>query len=82
MAHGLDPRTPAAVVSRGTRADQRGVTGTVATIAADAEAAGVGQPATLVVGHVVPLRAVLADAVPPDVGDEHTPLVIPAEAGI
>jgi uroporphyrin-III C-methyltransferase len=60
VAHGLDPQTPAAVVSRGTRADQRVVTGTVATIAAVADAARLEQPATLVVGRVVALRDVLA----------------------
>src|SRR5207237_741604 len=58
-AHGLDPETPAAVVSRGTLADQRVVTGTVSTIAALAAAAALEQPATLVVGHVVSLRETL-----------------------
>ncbi len=72
-AHGLDPHTPAAVVSRGTQAGQRVVTGTVATIAALAEAARLEQPATLVVGRVVALRDVLAAEVQQ---------VIPACAGM
>ena len=62
---GLDPHTPAAVVSRGTQPDQRVVTGTVATIAAAAAAARVEQPATLVVGRVASVRDALVEGVAP-----------------
>jgi uroporphyrin-III C-methyltransferase len=48
---GLDPTTPAAVVSRGTLPDQEAVTAPIAEIAE--AAAGLASPALLVVGHVV-----------------------------
>ena len=48
---GLDPATPAAVVSRAATGDQRSVTGTVATIAAACDAAGLPGPAVLFVGE-------------------------------
>ena len=47
---GLDPATPAAVVSRAATGDQRSVTGSIATIAADCEAADLPGPAVLLVG--------------------------------
>ena len=54
---------PAAVIERGTTTEERSVVGTVATIAAQAAAAGLGSPALIVVGAVVALakrsRAVL-----------------------
>ena len=54
---------PAAVIERGTTTNERSVVGTVATIAAQAAAAGLGSPALIVVGAVVALakrsRAVL-----------------------
>jgi uroporphyrinogen III methyltransferase/synthase len=53
---GRDPRTPAAVIERGTFARQRTVTGQLETIAARVAEAGVRPPATLVVGDVVGLR--------------------------
>jgi len=53
---GLAAETPAAVIQWGTRADQRTVVGTVATIAALAEQQGIRPPALAVVGHVVTLR--------------------------
>ncbi|RJK96842.1 uroporphyrinogen-III C-methyltransferase [Vallicoccus soli] len=49
--------TPAAVVENGTLPGERTVVGTLATIAADVEAAGLRPPAVLVVGEVVALRA-------------------------
>lgn len=52
---GLDPATPAAVVSRGTLPDQRTVTGTLADIADRAR--DLASPALLVVGEVVRLRS-------------------------
>ena len=49
-AAGLDPATPAAVVSRAATGDQRSVVSTVAAIAADCDAADLPGPAVLLVG--------------------------------
>jgi uroporphyrin-III C-methyltransferase len=57
IAHGADPQTPAAVVSRGTLPDQESVTAPLARIA-DA-AAGLATPALLVVGEVVEVAELL-----------------------
>jgi siroheme synthase len=55
LDEGLDPGTPAAVISRGTCGDQEVV---VADLAGIAEAAaGLPGPALVVVGEVVALRA-------------------------
>lgn len=51
--------TPAAVISRGTRADQGVVRGTLADIASRAREAELPSPALLVVGPVVELRDVI-----------------------
>lgn len=59
LAQGTSPATPAAVVSNGTLPQQRTVTGTLATIAALAETAGLEPPSILVVGKVVRLREAL-----------------------
>jgi len=56
IAHGRSPETPAAVVQQGSTADQATVVGTLATIAEDVAQAGLGAPATLIVGEVVRLR--------------------------
>jgi uroporphyrinogen III methyltransferase / synthase len=56
MSAGRDGEQPAAVVQRGTFADQRVVTETLATIAAAAAAAGVRAPAITVLGPVAALR--------------------------
>jgi len=53
------PDTPAAVISKGTRADQRVVRGTLADIASRARDAGLESPALMVVGPVVELRDVI-----------------------
>ncbi|HEX5099167.1 MAG TPA: uroporphyrinogen-III C-methyltransferase [Polyangiaceae bacterium] len=57
---GRAPATPAAVIQWGARAAQRVVTGTLATIADVARAAGLANPAVIVVGEVVALREELA----------------------
>jgi uroporphyrin-III C-methyltransferase len=57
IAHGADPGTPAAVVSRGTLPDQQSVTAPLARIAEAAE--GLATPALLVVGEVVEVAAML-----------------------
>ncbi len=60
LRHGRPPDTPAAVISWGTRARQRTVQGTLATVAALARRAGLRNPAITVVGPVVALRDRLA----------------------
>ena len=56
ISHGLAGETPAAVIHRGTTPAQRVVTGTVASVAAKAQAAEMKPPAVLVIGKVVALR--------------------------
>ncbi|HEX3691205.1 MAG TPA: uroporphyrinogen-III C-methyltransferase [Solirubrobacteraceae bacterium] len=60
MAGGRPGTEPAAVIQRGTLPDQNVVTGTLATIAADAAAAGVKAPAISLFGPVAALRSELA----------------------
>ncbi|MEK8050266.1 uroporphyrinogen-III C-methyltransferase [Ideonella sp. DXS22W] len=60
VAHGLPADTPAATVERATRADQRTVSGTLATLPGLARAHAVQAPALIIVGGVVSLRAELA----------------------
>jgi uroporphyrinogen III methyltransferase / synthase len=60
VAAGRSAATPAAVIQSGTLPGQRTVTGTLADIAAGAQAAGIQPPAILVVGGVVALRQHLA----------------------
>jgi uroporphyrinogen III methyltransferase/synthase len=59
MDAGRNPDTPAAVIQSGTTLTQRTVTGTLATIAARAQAAAIKPPAVLVVGGVVELADTL-----------------------
>lgn len=59
IAHGRDPKTPAAVVSHATLPAQRVVTGTVGDIASLAASAGIEAPAVTLVGEVVALRETL-----------------------
>jgi uroporphyrinogen III methyltransferase/synthase len=54
VEHGRSPDTPAAVIRWGTRAEQRVVTGTLATLVE--RSAGLEPPALIVVGEVVALR--------------------------
>jgi uroporphyrin-III C-methyltransferase len=56
VLHGRPGGTPAAVIRWGTTPQQETVTGTLETIAAAVERAGLTPPATLVVGEVVRLR--------------------------
>lgn len=51
-----DPSTPSAVIHRGTFAEQRTVTGRLDEVAAAARAAGLTNPALIVVGAVTELR--------------------------
>jgi uroporphyrinogen III methyltransferase/synthase len=56
IAGGRSAETPVAVVQWAARPEQRVVTGTLTTIAALARAAGIANPAVIIVGEVVPLR--------------------------
>ncbi|WP_330992587.1 siroheme synthase CysG [Pluralibacter gergoviae] len=58
MAHGRDARTPVAVISRGTRADQQVIAGTLQQLEDLAKDAPM--PALLVIGEVVQLHQSLA----------------------
>jgi len=55
IAHGRDPATPAAVIERGLRPDQRVTVGRLDAIAALAAERGVRPPAVIVIGGVVEL---------------------------
>jgi uroporphyrin-III C-methyltransferase/precorrin-2 dehydrogenase/sirohydrochlorin ferrochelatase len=60
MQHGAAEALPVALVAQGTLENQRVITGTLATIAADAAHARLESPALLVVGEVVSLHDALA----------------------
>ncbi|KKG09861.1 hypothetical protein EO92_10040 [Methanosarcina sp. 2.H.A.1B.4] len=61
MKHGKDPKTPVAVIEKGTRPDQRVTVGTIADIADLAEERKVKAPAITVVGDVVRLHDILGE---------------------
>ena len=56
IAAGRSPQTPAATIQWGSTPQQRTVTGTLSTIAAEVALAGLEAPAVTVVGEVVKLR--------------------------
>jgi uroporphyrin-III C-methyltransferase len=60
IAHGLPEDWPAAIVQHGTTANQRTVSGTLATLPDLAAAARLKAPTLIIVGEVVKLRAKLA----------------------
>jgi uroporphyrin-III C-methyltransferase len=64
IKHGKDPKTPVAVIERGTRADQRVTVGKLATIADLATELKIKAPAIIIIGDVVNLHKVL--------GEQHT----------
>ena len=55
-AHGMAADTPAAVVEKGTTRKQRIVTGTIASLAGDAQTAALESPTLVIVGGVVAVR--------------------------
>ena len=57
---GLSPDRPAAIIADGTRPTQRTLVATLGTLADEAERAGIGAPAIVVIGPVVELHAQLA----------------------
>lgn len=58
--NGKSPSTPAATIQWGTMPAQRTVVSTLANLASDVEAAGIGAPAITIIGKVVELRKNLA----------------------
>jgi uroporphyrinogen III methyltransferase/synthase len=60
MDHGRSPKTPVAVIQRGTMPEQRTVTGVLHDIAEKAKKEKIKPPAIIVVGEVVGLRKDLA----------------------
>lgn len=56
IAAGRDPETPAAVIRWGTYETQQSVSGTLQSIADDAEASGMRPPGLIIIGEVVRLR--------------------------
>ncbi|MDO9517700.1 MAG: uroporphyrinogen-III C-methyltransferase [Methanosarcinaceae archaeon] len=59
MKFGKDPKTPVALIERGTRPDQRVTIGTLETIADIAKEQGVKAPAITLIGNVVKLHEIL-----------------------
>ena len=59
IAAGRDPKTPVALVRWGTTPQQATVTGTLETIVADVQAAGLKPPSIIIVGEVIELRETL-----------------------
>ena len=64
IAHGLSPRTPAAIIQQGTTATQRVVAGTLAALPRLAVEAQLRAPTLIVIGRVVRLRKALDWFVP------------------
>ena len=64
LKNGKDPKTPVALIERGTRPDQRVTIGNLSDIAEIAEERNVKAPAITVIGNVVRLHEIL--------GEQHT----------
>ncbi|MEM2934066.1 MAG: uroporphyrinogen-III C-methyltransferase [Methanocellales archaeon] len=59
LSHGKDPRTPVAIIERGTTREQRIITGNLKNITAIAKRRNVKPPAVIVIGEVVSLHSKL-----------------------
>ena len=87
-AHGLAPHTPAAVIEKGTTRKQRIVTGTIASLAGDAQAAALESPTLVIIGSVVSVRERLQSCIAATRAAEVLPLRrsgdvdVPAVAGV
>ena len=79
MDAGLDPGTPAAVLEKGTTAEQRRVTATVETLEAESKKAGIQAPAIIVVGQVCKLAESFAWAEKRPLGGKRILLTRPKE---
>ena len=62
VQHGRASYTPVAVVRNATRADQQVVVATLATVAAETLARGIEAPASIIIGEVVALQAILGNS--------------------
>ncbi len=60
IANGGDPDMPAAIIEKGTRPDQRVITGKIKDLPARQETAKLGQPSLIIIGTVVSLHKDLA----------------------
>lgn len=60
VKHGAAPELEAAIIENGTKAGQRVITGTLATLADKSSKAGMQSPALIIVGSVVSLRSKLS----------------------
>ncbi len=60
LANGADPATPAAIIEKGTHADQRVIVGTLDSLRDLAIEAGIKSPALIIVGSVVTLHRKLS----------------------
>ena len=63
LKHGMDPKTPAALIEKGTRPDQRVTIGQLSNIAALAKERNVKAPALTVIGNVVRLHDILGEQI-------------------
>ena len=79
MDAGLDPGTPAAVLEKGTTAEQRRVIATVETLEAESKRAGIQAPAIIVVGQVCELAESFAWAEKRPLGGKRILLTRPKE---
>jgi len=61
LKHGMDSKTPVALIEKGTRPDQRVTVGNLENIAALAEERNVKAPAITVIGNVVNLHEILGE---------------------
>ncbi|WNY23181.1 Uroporphyrinogen-III C-methyltransferase [Methanimicrococcus hongohii] len=61
LKYGMDPKTPVALVEKGTRPDQRVTIGKLENIAALAEERNVKAPAITIIGNVVNLHDILGE---------------------
>ena len=79
MDAGLDPGTPAAVLEKGTTAEQRRVIATVETLETESKLAGIQAPAIIVVGQVCKLAESFAWAEKRPLGGKKILLTRPKE---